>query len=108
MKYGMTFKVDLYDFNDEKGEELTTRPGDYLQMQLWRNKHIAKMPDDAADIYNNYALIYFALKREGRLAEYGIADEPLTIEAIDDMATRLSVYAEHMKADSLPMRAQTK
>lgn len=108
MKYGATFKADIYLYDEEKGETLVTRASDYLQTQLWAPSNTAKMADSAEGLYNNYALVYFALKREGRLAEFGIDYEKLTVAELNDMTERMAVYVSSFKDDELPLKAQTK
>lgn len=108
MKYGATFKIDLYDYEREQGETITTRASDFLQMQLWAPGKTDKLPDGAKDLYNNYAVVFFALKREGRLAEFGIKDEKLDLDALNDIAGKLSVFVSMYKDDELPLKAQTK
>lgn len=108
MKYGATFKADIYLYDEEKGETLVTRASDYLKTQLWAPDNTAKMADAAEGMYNNYALVYFALRREGRLSEYGIAADKLTIDVLDGMTERMSVFVSSFKDDELPLKAQTK
>lgn len=105
MRYGMTFLVDFYDFDNERGEQILTRPGDYIQMQLWTDKHMKPAAGEDAnmrDMRVNYAVTWFALKREGRLGDFGIPDE-LTVDVINAMADRFSVYVDTPKEDSLPL-----
>ena len=108
MKYGATFKADIYLYDEERGETLTTRAADYLQTQLWAPQNTAKMVDAAEGLYNNYALVFFALRREGRLAEFGIEAEKPSVAVLDGMADKMAVYVSAYKDDELPSKAQTK
>lgn len=108
MKYGATFKIDIYDYDEERGEELVTRASDYLQMQMWGSKAKKGIPEEAGDLYGNYAIVWFALKREGRLGDYGLEDAPLTTEALDQLASRVSVYVSLLKDDELPLKGAQK
>ncbi len=109
MKYGAIFSVDVYDFDRETGETIMTRPSDYIQMQLWGAKQDAKaMPEGVRDLLNNYAIVYFALKRQGRLSDYGVEDGPLSAETLEGLSERVSVYVSYVGEDDLPMKAQKK
>ncbi len=108
MKYGATFKIDVYDYETEKGETLVTRASDYLQMQLWGAKNTKNLPEAASELYGNYAVLWFALKREGRLAEYGVDDDSLTVDTLNRFAERASLFVSTIKDDELPLRAQGK
>ena len=105
MRYGMTFLVDFYDFDNDRGEQLLTRPGDYIQMQLWVENNMKPKPGEDSnmrDLRVNFAVTWFALKREGRLGEFGIPEE-LSVDAINEMANRFSVFVDTPKEDSLPL-----
>lgn len=102
MRYGLTFAASIYDFEREEEYELVTRPGDYIRMQRWKDQHEERNAD--LDLLTtNYAVVWFALERSGRLEEFGIPSvlDDSTIEA---MADRISVYVDSVKEDSLPLR----
>ena len=104
MQYGLTFVVDMYDF--EMGEELhvVTMPGDYIRMTRWAKEYLD--PGDGEMVTNlrrNYACAWQALRRQGRLGELELPEE-LTAEAVDAMADRFSIYVNDMEDGSLPTR----
>lgn len=102
MKYGLTRKLNVYNLESQKGEEVIATAGDYLQSQLWCSKNINGVEDGIADLYQTFAWAWFALKRNGKLAEYGIGAE-ITQEALTEMASTVTVYMEAIPDDSLPL-----
>lgn len=103
MKYGLTFLVDIYDFDTQVETQIVTRPSDYIQMKLWADKDLEEgLNEDVRDLRTNYATVWFALKREGRLEEFGVADE-ISAEAVDSMASRMAVYVTLAPEGSLPL-----
>lgn len=102
MHYGLTFAAELYDFEREERHDIVTRPGDYIRMMRWRDERQTK-DADLNSLEINYAVVYFALKRLGRLEEFGLPDV-LDDAAIEAMADRVSVYVDSVKEDTLPLR----
>lgn len=102
MKYGLTRKLNVYGLESQKGEEIIATAGDYLQSQLWCSKHLKGIDGGIADLYQTFAWAWFALSRNGRLSEYGIAAE-LTQDALTDMASTVTVFMEAIPDDSLPL-----
>ena len=103
MEYGLTFVVDMYDF--ERGEEMhvLTMPGDYIRMSGWAEKHLTEdAGETVTSLRRNYAIAWFALNRRGKTAELGLPDE-LDLAAVDAMADRFSVYVNDVNGDSLPL-----
>ena len=104
MKYGMTFIIDLYDFEKEEEHHVLTTPGDYVRMCNWAD---GNLPEDGREsvenLRRNYATAWFALKRRGKLAEFGLP-EGLDIEGVDAMADRFSIFVNEVEDDSLPLR----
>lgn len=103
MKYGMTFLVDMYDFDEQQELQVLTTPGDYIRMSRWVAENLPET--DAEDVRNlraNYATVWFAFSRRGQLAQRGLPEE-LTAEAIDAMADRYSIYVNDVKEGSLPL-----
>ena len=100
MRYAMTFSVDVYDFDKDEGERVIARPGDYIRMRDWADE---AMPGEADDLVRNlrvnYALAWFALRRLGRLDDYGLPGE-LSVAALDAMADRLSVFVEEYEGSA--------
>ena len=106
MEYGMAFVVDMYDF--ERGEELhvITMPGDYIRTSRWAGEHLAASGDEvAANLLQNYATVWHALKRQGKLAEMGLPEE-LDSGALDAMADRFSIFVKEMDEASLPLTGE--
>ena len=107
MQYGLTFVVDMYDF--EKGEELhvLTMPGDYIRMTKWADENMPGADEDdmVTTLRRNYAIAWHALKRRGKTAEMGLPDE-LDLAAVDAMADRFSVYVNEMEDGALPSRQE--
>lgn len=102
MKYGLTRKLNVYNLETQKGEEVIATAGDYLQSQLWCSKHLKGVEEGIADLYQTFAWAWFALSRSGKLEDYGIQSE-LTQDAITDMASVVTVYMEAIPDDSLPL-----
>ena len=102
MKYGLTRRLHVYSISMQKGEEIIATAGDYLQSQLWCSKHVKDAEDGISDLYQSYAWAWFALKRNGKLDEYGVADE-LSVDALTDMASDVTVFLESVPDDSLPL-----
>ena len=103
MEYGLTFVVDMYDF--ERGEEMhvLTLPGDYIRMSRWAEENLSDAASETvANLRRNYAIAWFALRRRGMLGEVGLPDE-LTLETADAMADRFSVYINDMEDSKLPL-----
>lgn len=102
MKYGLTRKLNVYSIEGQKGEEVIATAGDYLKSQLWCSNNLKGVADGIADLYQTFAWAWFALKRNGKLAEYGIAAD-ITQDALTDMASTVTVYMEAIEDDSLPL-----
>lgn len=102
MKYGLTRNLQVYSIEGEKGEEVIATAGDYLQSQLWCSNHLKGVQDGIADLYQTFAWAWFALKRHGKLADYGLAAE-LSQDALTEMASTVTVYMEQIPDDSLPL-----
>jgi len=103
MEYGLTFVVDMYDF--ERGEEMhiLTLPGDYIRMSRWADENLSDAASETvANLRRNYAIAWFAMKRRGMLGDIGLSDE-LTLEAVDAMADRFSVFVNDMEDSKLPL-----
>lgn len=105
MHYGVTFKLEIYDFENEKSDFIVSRPSDYLQMQIWGDKATKNLPSSAGELYGNYAVLYFALKRLGRLSEYGLEDDKLTVGDLNKLAERVSLYVSSVSDSDLPTKA---
>ena len=102
MKYGLTRQLHVYDVEKQVGDEVFATAGDYLQSQLWCQKNLKGVDEGIADIYQAYAWAWYALKRHGKLAGYGIAEE-ISLDALNDMASVVAINLEAIKDDSLPL-----
>ncbi len=102
MKYGLTRKLNVYGLESHKGEEVIATAGDYLQSQLWCSKNLKGVDDGIADLYQTFAWAWFALSRSDKLEEYGIQAE-LTQDALNEMASTVTVFMEAIPDDSLPL-----
>lgn len=104
MQYGLTFIVDMRDFDEGVDLHVLTMPGDYIRMRKWVEENIPEADDDdmVATLRRNYAIAWFALKRRGKLAEHRLPEE-LTVEAVDAMADRFSVYLNEVDQSNLPL-----
>lgn len=102
MKYGLTRYVYLYGYESQRAEKVIATAGDYVRSQMWCKKNVKTGDDGLDELLQTYAWAYFALRRLGRLAEFGIAPEP-TQEGLIDMADRVSLYTEAVKDDELPL-----
>lgn len=103
MEYGLTFVVDMYDF--EKGEEIhvLTLPGDYIRMSKWAEENeIEDANETVTSLRRNYAIAWHALKRRGKTEGLGLPDE-LTAEGVDAMADRFSIFVNDVDGESLPL-----
>lgn len=105
MRYGMTFDIEMFDF--ERGEEMhvLAMPGDCIRMNDWFGRSYepsgAEMADD---MRRNYALAWFSLSRRGQLAGLDLPEEP-SVEAFDAMADRFSIYVADFTDDKRPTAA---
>ena len=103
MEYGLTFVLDMYDF--EEGEEMhvLTLPGDFMRMSRWATKNLHEDGGETvANLERNYALAWFALKRIGELDKRSLPTE-LTMEAIESMSDRFSIFVGDVSEESLPL-----
>lgn len=106
MRYGPTFEIEIYDFLTNRGETIYSRPGDYIRMLMWSDKNLDKnLNEDVRSVVGNYATVYIALEREGRVADMGLPGE-LSFDNLLAMADRFSVHVELAKKDSLPLAEQ--
>ena len=106
MKYGLTRRLNVYSIEKQKGEELIATAGDYLQASLWCSSNLKGMDDAIADLFQTFAWAWYALKRTGKLEEYGVAGE-LSQDALTDMAGAVTVYMDSVEDDSLPLASAT-
>jgi len=103
MQYGLTFMVDMYDFERDEELHVITMPGDYIRMSEWAKEHLKADDGETVTILRrNYATAWNALKRKGKLAEMGLPEE-LTPEAVDEMADRFSIYVNEIGEGTLPL-----
>ena len=105
MKYGMTFIIDLYDFEKEAAHHVLTTPGDYIRTKEWAVGNIGGGDENVESLRRNYATAWHALKRRGELREMGLPDA-LTVEAVDAMADRFSIFVNEVEDDSLPLKGE--
>ena len=103
MEYGLTFVVDMYDFENDEEMHVLTMPGDYIRTTRWMRESGAEDESEmVTNLRRNYAIAWHALKRRGKLAEAGLPDE-LDLEAVDAMADRFSVFVNEMSGELLPL-----
>ena len=102
MKYGLARKLYVYDFGTEMGEELIATGGDYTRSQLWCKKNLKDVDADLADLFQSLAWVWYALKRNGKLADYGVGAE-LTQDTLLDMFDGLTFQFESFAEDALPL-----
>lgn len=104
MQYGLTFVVDMYDFDKQEEHHVLTMPGDYIRMTKWAEEHLAGADDGetVTNLRRNYAIAWFALKRRGKLEEMGLPGE-LDLESVDALADRFSIYVNDVEDGSLPL-----
>ena len=104
MNYGMTFIVDLYDFEKDEELHVLTTPGDYIRMCEWADENIAgpQANETVASLWRNFATVWFALERRGKLEGLGLPGE-LDVQSLNDMADRFSIYVNELDDASLPL-----
>ena len=104
MQYGLTFVMDMYDFEKDQELHVLTMPGDYIRMSRWAKENLDGADDDdmVTSLRRNFATAWFALERRGKLAEMGLPGE-LDLAAVDAMADRFSIYVNQMEDGSLPL-----
>lgn len=103
MQFGLTFLVDLYDFERDEELHVITMPGDYIRMSAWAKDDLkADDGETVTSLRRNYATAWQAFKRLGKLAEMGLPEE-LTMEAVDAMADRFSIYVNEIGEGTLPL-----
>lgn len=104
MRYGMTFLIDLYDFENEAEHHVLTTPGDYIRMRAWAKENMPDGGDETVDsLRRNYAITWFALKRRGKLGEFDLP-KGLDLVVVDSMADRFSIFVNDVGDDSLPLK----
>ena len=102
MKYGLARRINLYNIETNVGGEVFSPAGDYIQSQLWCNRHLDGLPDDIADLYQTYVWAWHAARRAGELDRYGLPAE-LTRETLDEITNTVTVYLDVVEEDSLPL-----
>ncbi len=102
MKYGLARKLYIYHFETQKGEELIATGGDYTRSQLWCKKNLNDVDTELADLFQSLAWVWYALKRNGKLADYGVSAE-LTQEGLLEMFDGLTFQFESFAEDALPL-----
>lgn len=103
MQYGLTFVVDMYDFERGEALHILTMPGDYIRMTKWAEENLAGTSEGetVASLRRNFATAWHALKRRGKLAEHGLPED-LDLAAVDAMADRFSIFVNEMEDGLLP------
>jgi hypothetical protein len=103
MEYGLTFVIDMYDFDEGRELHVLTMPGDYIRTMNWLAENPASLPetDTVSSLRRNYALAWHALKRRGKLAEMGMP-EVLDDAAVMAMADRFSTFVNDVTEGDLP------
>lgn len=103
MEYGLTFVVDMYDFENDEELHVLTMPSDYIRTTRWmRDNGAEDESETVTNLRRNYAIAWHALKRRGKAEEYGLPEE-LDIESLDAMGDRFSVFVNEMSDDLLPL-----
>lgn len=102
MKYGLTRKLYLFGLENQESAETIATAGDFIQAQLWCSKNIKAMPEDVSDLYESLAWAYCNMKRNELLETFQISDE-LSIDSLNDLANKVTVYFEAIKDDALPL-----
>lgn len=107
MQYGLTFIVDMHDFDEGVDLHVLTMPGDYIRMRKWAEEHMPGADDDdmVVTLRRNYAIAWHALKRRGKLAEHGLPEE-LDLAAVDAMADRFSVFLNEVDQNNVPLQQE--
>ena len=103
MKYGMVFSIEMYDAEKQEEHSILSMPGDYIRMSKWADENLEPMASETANaLRRNYVTAWFAISRRGKLEEFGLPAK-LTVEAVDAMADRFTVYVEEVEEGSLPL-----
>ena len=103
MRYGMAFVVEMYEPETEKEHRILTMPGDYIRMSRWADENLEPTANETVNsLRRNYVTAWHALARRGKLDELGLPKE-LTLEAVDEMADRFTIYVDDVAEDSLPL-----
>ena len=105
MRYGMTFDIEMFDFERSEEMRVLAMPGDCIRMNDWFNGNYEPSGIELSDdLRRNYALAWFAMSRRGLVAELGLPEEP-SVEAFDAMADRFSIYVADFTDDKRPTAA---
>lgn len=103
MEYGLTFVVDMYDFEKDEEMHVLTLPGDYIRTTRWmRENGVEDESETVTNLRRNYAIAWHALKRRGKVDEIGLPDE-LDLEGVEAMSYRFSVFVNEMGDELLPL-----
>lgn len=109
MRYGLTYKIEVYNFTTETESVIYSRPSDYLQMEKFLDSgKIRDMGEAVVSVYSNYATLFYAIKREGKLADYQIESDVLDIPTIDAMTENLSIFLSSAKDGDFPLARMQK
>ncbi len=100
----MFFDITLTDVENDCAEtHFVSTAGDFMRLSRWADKNLTPTSSEANEnMHKNYALVWFALSRLGRLADYGLPDE-ITEEAVEAMADRYGLDVERFDSDKAPL-----
>lgn len=101
--YGTAYKINIINYNTNKETQEFSRNCDFIQALLFTDKHLNKLPDTVRGLYSNYSVLYYVLKREGKLEEYGIEADELSISVLEKMTETLMINLEMLNSNDLPL-----
>lgn len=102
MNFGLAKKVEVYNFDTQKGETIIARPSAWHEAALWGANHKGEVEDAVEGVHSTYTWAYFALKHAGKLKDYGLP-EKLDRKVIAAMIDTMSVYLADLTDEDVPL-----
>lgn len=104
----ISWDFTIYDFDTEDMTVIRSRPSDYIGMEMALSKELADLPTAAQQNYNNYGVVYFALKRMGKLGDYGVDEDAPIMDALDKLTQRIAFSFQPVEVDDSPLATRPK
>ncbi len=104
MKYGLTRKIDVYDYESGCGETVIAPAASWFKAANWIAAHKGELDElgDASGGYENYVWAYYGLADANKADKYGLS-EPKGLDDVVAMAAKVAVSMEPVPDGSLPL-----
>ncbi len=110
MKYGLTRRIDVYDYEKGCGETVIAPAASWFKATNWISAHKEELDGlgAAAGAYESHVWAYYGLADANKADKYGLS-EPKSLDDVVAMASKVSLSMEPVSEDSLPLaRAHAK